>query len=286
MAERAVVRGSLTAATRKIMIASPAYGDAFYTPYVSSMFKLTRLLQKNGWAYAFNCIAYSEISESRNYLLTYWFDKTDASHILFVDADMGFPPELVTEMLALDKPIVGAVYPKRALDMKRVAELIGAGEAPARAMSKAQDFVLRPLRGARAKSAHPGFIEVEGCGAGILLIKRSCIATMLQTLPEISDAKAKTASPLAKHLDRLIRAFDAVYVDGLRLSEDFSFCHRWRHGCNGEVWANIAHEIVHTGLQQFRGSYADKLTKAPHIVVKRGQLSVRASAPPGPRTKS
>jgi hypothetical protein len=232
---RAVVRGSLAAATRKIMIASPAYGDVFYTPYVSSMFKLTRQLQKNGWAYAFNCIAYSEISESRNYLLTYWFDKTDASHILFVDADMGFPPELVAEMLAFDKPIVGAVYPKRALDMKRVAELIGAGEEPARATSKAQDFVLRPLRGARAKSPHPEFIEVEGCGAGILLIKRSCIETMLQTLPEISDAKAKTASPLAKHLDRLIRAFDALYVDGLRLSEDFSFCHRWRHGCKGEV---------------------------------------------------
>jgi hypothetical protein len=91
------------------------------------------------------------------------------------------------------------------------------------------------LRGARAKSPHPEFIEVEGCGAGILLIKRSCIETMLQTLPEISDAKAKTASPLAKHLDRLIRAFDALYVDGLRLSEDFSFCHRWRHGCKGEV---------------------------------------------------
>jgi len=271
--------------TPKIMIASPAYGDVFYTPYVSSMFKLTRLLQKNGWSFAFNCIAYSEISESRNFLLTHWFDKTDASHILFVDADMGFPPELIADMIALEKPIVGAVYPKRTLDMKRVAELIGAGEEPARAMSKAQDFVLRPLRAARAKPPRPGFIEVEACGAGILLIQRACIETMVKTLPEISDVKAKTASPLAKNLDRLIRAFDAIYVDGLRLSEDFSFCHRWRHGCKGEVWANIAHEIVHTGLQQFRGSYADKLAKASNIVVKRGQLSLRPAAAP-PRAKN
>lgn len=280
MAAGAVVRGSLAVTPRKIMIASPAYGDVFYTPYVSSMFKLTRLLQKSGWSFAFNAIAYSEISESRNFLLTHWFDKSDASHILFVDADMGFPPELVADMIALDKPIVGAVYPKRTLDMKRVAELIGAGEAPARAMSRAQEFVLRPLRGTRTNTAKAGFIEVEACGAGILLIKRSCIETMLNTLPDISDAKARTASPLAKNLDRLIRAFDAVHVDGLRLSEDFSFCHRWRHGCKGEVWANIAHEIVHTGLQQFRGSYADKLANAPGIVVKRGQLSVQPAASP------
>ena len=94
----------------KIMIATPAYGEIFYTPYVSSMFKLTRLFQKNGWDFAFNSISYSEISESRNYLLTYWFDKTDASHILFVDADMGFPPQLISDMLALEKPLVGAVY--------------------------------------------------------------------------------------------------------------------------------------------------------------------------------
>src|SRR5215472_5709653 len=110
-------------AKTKIMIATPAYGETFYTPYVSSMFRLTRLFQKNGWDFAFNSIAYSEISESRNYLLTYWFDKTDASHILYVDADMGFPPQLISDMLALEKPVVGAVYPKRALDMKRVAEL-------------------------------------------------------------------------------------------------------------------------------------------------------------------
>jgi len=270
------------------MIATPAYGETFYTPYVSSMFRLTRLFQKNGWDFAFNSIAYSEISESRNYLLTYWFDKTDASHILFVDADMGFPAELIADMMALDKPLVGVVYPKRALDMQRVAELIGKGENPQRAIAKAQDFVLRPLRGARANETHPGFIAVEACGSGILLIQRACIETMLKTLPQISDPKAKTASPLAKNLDRLIRAFDGVFVDGLRLSEDFSFCHRWRHGCKGDIWANITHEIVHTGLQQFRASYADKLSAAPQVVVKRGETTVvtgRLTARPKPATK-
>jgi hypothetical protein len=270
----------------KITIATPAYGDIFYTPYVHSMFKLTRHCQKQGWEFAFNAISYSEISESRNFLLTRWFDKSDSSHILFVDADMGFPAELISEMIAVDQPVVGVVYPKRAIDINKVAELAHAGDDPLRAINKAQDFVLRPLRGTGSGKAHPGFIEVEACGSGILLIQRACIEEMLKELPQVSDDKAKTASPLAKDLDRLIRAFDELFVDGLRLSEDFSFCHRWRHGSKGQVWANITHEITHIGLQQFRGSYADRLSGSGLVVIKRGEGTVvtgRLAARPRPK---
>ena len=137
----------------KITIATPAYGETFFTPYVSSMFKLTRHCQNQGWDFAFNAISYSEISESRNFLLTRWFDKSNSSHILFVDADMGFPAELISEMIAIDQPVVGVVYPKRAIDIKKVAEFAHAGDDPSRAINKAQDFVLRPLRGGGSEQA-------------------------------------------------------------------------------------------------------------------------------------
>src|SRR5580700_9631941 len=127
MTARGAVVGELRVADThiktKIMIATPAYGEVFYTPYVSSMLKLTRALQKRGIDFAFNAISYSEIAESRNFLLTHWYDKTDASHLLFVDADMGFPAAAITEMIDFDKPLVGAVYPKRTLDVKKVAQL-------------------------------------------------------------------------------------------------------------------------------------------------------------------
>lgn len=261
-------------AKTKIMIATPAYGEVFYTPYVSSILSLTRVLQKRGIDFAFNAISYSEIAESRNFLLTHWFDKTDASHLLFLDADMGFPAALITDMLDLDRPLVGAVYPKRTIDMKKVVEL-AAGNDGARALAKAQEFVLRPLRGARASASRPGFMEVEACGSGVLLVRRDCVDTMLKKMPQISDARAKTASPLAKNLDRMIRAFDVVFVNGLRLSEDFSFCYRWRRVCGGEVWASIAHEIAHIGLHRFGGTYADKLAAtSPQVVVQRGSGTV------------
>ncbi len=262
-------------AAHKIMISTPAYGEVFYTPYVSSVLRLTRLFGKRGWDFAFNAISYSEIAESRNFLLTHWFDKTDASHLLFIDADMGFAPDLIVDMLDLDKPVVGAVYPKRALDLKKVVQFAGDGKDAAHAIAKAQDFVLRPLRGARAAAGRSGFIQVEACGSGILLIQRACIEAMLKAVPDMSDTKAKTTSPLARNLDRLIRAFDVMFVDGLRLSEDFSFCHRWRHSCKGEVWASISREIEHIGLHRFSGRYIDKVAPAGgQVVVQRGSSTV------------
>ena len=273
--------------TPKIMIATPAYGEVFYTPYVSSMLSLTRVLQKRRIDFAFNAISYSEIAESRNYLLTHWYDKTDASHLLFVDADMGFPAALIGEMLDFGQPLVGAVYPKRALDVKRVAQLAAEDKDAAHAVAKAQDFVLRSRRGARAAPGQPGFLEVEACGSGLLLIQRACIDGMLKAMPEISDTRAKTTSPLAKNLDRLIRAFDVLFVNGMRLSEDFSFCHRWRHGCKGEVWASIAHEITHIGLHRFTGRYLEKLSGGSDQVVERrdGKTVVTGRLKSGPLSR-
>ena len=246
-----------------LMIATPAYGEIFYAPYVQSLIKLVRSMQTNGWGFSHRSISYAEISESRNYLLTYWFDRTEASHILFIDADMGFEPQLIMDMVKFDKPVVGVIAPKRTIDLRRLAKLASEGGTIDQAVSKAHEHVFRPLPGGGDFQIEEGFMSVEACGAGILLIERSCIEVMLQRHPGISDERAKKTSPLAKDLDRLIRAFDILRVDDLRLSEDYSFCHRWKHGCNGEIWACVAHEIVHIGLHQFRSRYADNMPVRP-----------------------
>src|SRR5258708_30612341 len=124
----------------KILIATPAYGDTFYTPYVQSVLALQRLIDRNKWRSTFATISYADLVESRNYLLTYWFDKTDASHILFLDADMGFKAELIADMIAFDKPIVGVVAPKRQLDLNRLAKLAAEGKSAKDAIVSAHDF--------------------------------------------------------------------------------------------------------------------------------------------------
>jgi hypothetical protein len=286
----------------KIAIATPAYGEIFYAPYVQSLFRLVKAFEHDKIASSFASISYADIVESRSFLLTRWYDKTDATHLLFLDADMGFEPRVVLDMLALDKPLVGVVYPKREIDLERYAKLVAEGRSAENARARAHNYIFRK-NGRSGLPDRNGFIEVDGCGAGILLVRRDCIDGMLARFPELSDSSAKKTSPIARDLDRLIRAFEPIMLDGARLSEDYAFCHRWRQ-CGGEVWANIAHEISHIGLHRFKGRYKDArggpritlqtdaapATKAPRTVT-RGQLTIPAArikaavAPPGRKTE-
>ena len=192
----------------KLMIATPAYGEVFYAPYVHSVLALSKLAHRDKWDVMFESVSYAEISEARNYLLTRFFDKTDATHLLFIDADMGFPAKLVPDMLGLAKPVVGVVAPKRQIDLKRVAELAKHEADASRAVAKAHEFVVRKLPS--AGPARNGFIQVEACGGGIVLIERSCIAALLKRAPQLSDETGKGRTPLTRDLPRLIRAFDPL----------------------------------------------------------------------------
>jgi hypothetical protein len=238
----------------KLFIAIPAYGETFFTPCVQSLFKLGIELERRKWASNLAAASYADIAESRNVLLTHWFDMTDASHLLFLDSDMGFEPQLIFDMLSFDKPLVGAIYPKRQIDLGRYATALSAGQPAQKAEAAAYDYVVqKPLTG----SARKGFMRVESCGTGIFLIHRSCVDLMIQRLPEIVDEKAPPNLRLTKEQRRIIRPFDFLTVNGTRLSEDYSFCYRWREKCGGEIWANISHEITHVGLRHFKARYSD-----------------------------
>jgi hypothetical protein len=270
----------------KIGIATPAFGEIFYTPYVQSLYRLMRAFEQRKWQSSFASIAYADIAESRNFLLTRWYDKSDATHLLFIDADMGFPAELVLDMVDFGKPVTGVVYPKRQIDLGRIAELSATGTPAPRAIARGHNYILRRRRGLSIAMPQKGFMQVDGCGAGVLLIARTAIDTMLAKMPQLGDTTARTNSPLAANLDRLIRAFEPLRVDGALLSEDFSFCHRWNR-CGGEVWVNTAHTIEHIGLHRFNGRYADLETQPATRQIKASVAEGRVRPKPGaaPRRK-
>lgn len=253
----------------KILIATPAYGETFYTPCVQSLYKLAVELERRKWSSSLATVSYADIAEGRNILLTHWFDKTDASHLLFVDADMGFEPQLIFDMVDFNKPLVGTIYPKRQFYLDRFAKATAAGQSVEKAEAAAHDYVVqKPSR----STIRNGFMRVDGCGTGIFLLQRSCIEHMLHKLPEIVDERPPKGFSLGEEPSRLIRAFDFLTVDGTRLSEDFSFCYRWREKCGGEIWANISHEITHVGMRHFKARYSD----APGTGVRTIQMPVTA----------
>ena len=249
-----------------LTISTPAFGEMFYTPYVQSLLRLQSAAALRKWTVTHATVSYAYITDARNYLLTRWYDKTDSSFLLFVDADMGFEPQLIFDMIALDKPVTGVIYTKRQVNLKRLAELAAKGETPERAIARAHDFIVRPLRG-RPPRLTKGFIEVEGCGTGIMLIKRSTVTAMLKALPGLNDTNAKKTSPVVGDLDRLIRAFDLIDVDGVPLVDDFAFCYRWQKLCKGEIWARADQAVTHMGLHKYGARYSDAGAGQPRITV-------------------
>jgi hypothetical protein len=240
----------------KLAVVTPAHGEAVSVSCLQSLLRLQRLLMRRRDQMLQVTISHPERSEARNFLLSYWFDKTDASHILFADPEIGFDPQLVVDMIAFDKPVTGVVYAQPHVDLVRLAQGAAKGESPPRAIARAHDYVFRPLKG-RPPRLVQGFLQVEACGAGLLLVSRDCIKQMLAKEPGLSDRAAKKYLSLARDLDRLIRAFDPLTVDGIRLADGFAFCHRWRTQCDGEIWACTNRTATQTGAQRFEARLAD-----------------------------
>lgn len=228
----------------KVFVAVPAYGQVNCSATTSSLIALTLALHQNGMAGGFGTLSYPDIVEIRNIFLSIWYDKIQTSHMLFVDADMAMEPQLVVDMVNFsvkyDKGLVGALCPKKKLPI----EFAG-----------------------RAKEGDckivDGFMEVNGVGGAMMLIRRDVVAKILEKYPECDDritVKNHAAKDIltSQGVERMITAFEYIRINGEKFSEDLSFCHRWR-ACGGDVWANITHKISHIGMHEYNGCYYDQV---------------------------
>ena len=226
----------------KVFVAMPAFGmmNSAYT--TMSLVALTKALTERGWMNGFGPMSFPDLPDLRAMFLTLWFDTLNATHILFVDADMKFEPDLVLDMIAFDQPLVGCLYPKRTLPI----EWVGSGLPDHETVREG------------------GFITMESVGMGVTLIRRDCVQKMIDcnavTIETDLTRHASGKHLLAQGVKRMIRAFDRIDLPRGRLSEDNSFCYRHRQ-IGGTVWASINHMVWHMGDYGFAGRYADVLER-------------------------
>lgn len=225
-------------------------GTTFLTTHA-----LSNLLHSKGIPFGVSSISSPDIEWVRNFALTYWFDKLPQySHMLFVDDDMGFMPDVVVDMLLFDEPVVGALYPKKTYPVQ---------------------WAVSGLENAETRGP---FLEVEGLGCGCFLIRRDAIAAMLEKMPELVDNRVNAIGhDFMKNegLTRLIRFFNCIEdPERGRVSEDISFCRRWRQ-CGGKVWAATHHKMVHVGPHEYAQTYSEwaGAEKAKQVQARAAELS-------------
>ncbi len=225
---------------KNIFIFVPAFGQIISATTFLTTHGLRQLLASKGVGGGISTLSFPDIAELRSMATTVWYDTMpDASHLLFIDADMGFPPELVTDMLMFDEPLVGTVYPQRKLPLSWAGSGTGTATTERRG-----DFML-----------------VEGVGMGCTLIAREVITKMIDKFPELIDTRLQLhpAGETMRQMgtNRLLRFYEKMDLPerGL-ISEDLSFCIRWQQ-CGGKTWAAIGHKMSHVGPFDYSGRYLD-----------------------------
>jgi len=218
----------------------PAFGQIISATTFLTTHAVRQMLMTKGIGGGISTLSFPDIAELRSMTTTIWYDSMPQStHMLFIDADMGFPPELVLDMLLFDQPIVGTVYPQRKMPLSWAGS--GTGEA------------MTERRG--------DFMKVEGVGFGCTLIRRDAITKMIEAYPELIDNRIHL-HPAGDMLrsqgtNRLLRFFEKLDLPerGL-ISEDLSFCIRARK-LGLDIWANIGHKMSHVGPFDYCGRYLD-----------------------------
>jgi hypothetical protein len=241
----------------KVFLATPMYGGACMGLFTQGCLCLSQLAAANGIGVIFRFIMNeSLITRGRN-MLAHEFLQSDATHLFFVDADIGFNPHDVLRMLVANKEVLGGVYPKKEINWRRVKEALDRGVDMEHIPFHAGTFVLNLLDGATEIAVHlPTPLEVEHLGTGFLLIKREVFEALKPHVPTYIANVGHIAG-------QTVHEFFATSIDPrthVLLSEDYHFCRLWRECCGGRVFAAPWVQLAHVGTYAFQGSIQHSLT--------------------------
>lgn len=134
-------------------------------------------------------------------VLTHNFLRSGATHLLFVDPDIGWGPEHVETLTLAKKDFITGIYAKKQPD-RAIAQVL-------------------------LEQREGELIEALYTAPGFLLLSRGCVERLVGAHPELVY---DTGS------DRVCSLWSPTF-DGKPYSEDMSFCARWR-ALGGRIWAD------------------------------------------------
>jgi hypothetical protein len=199
----------------------------------------------------------SLITRARNYLVDE-FLRTDFTHLLFIDADIHFNPQDIIAMLALDKDVIGAPYPKKAINWGNVALAARTHPEldPKELEAVVGDYVFNVVKGTeKFQVSEP--LEVMEIGTGYFLVKREVFPKFAEAYPQL---RYKPDHVGQKNFDgsRYIHAYFDTVIDPQSeryLSEDYMFC-QWYRAIGGHIWLCPWVQTQHVGTFAFTGNMA------------------------------
>lgn len=237
-----------------ILLATPCFGGMANVVFFNSVLRLQRACDARGIPLEVRLTGGDAlISRARSRIATEFLREGRHTHLLFVDADIGFEADHVFRLLESGKPLVGGVYPLKKVFWEKVPDAVrrGATDLQAASLGYVVRFAPSPTQ---SVTLEDGFGQVAYLATGFMLIARPVLEAVAAAHPEL----ACVLGDINGRPETGIMFFETMIDPETRehLSEDYAFCWRWR-GCGGEVWADFQTRMTHVGHTAYTGGLMD-----------------------------
>jgi hypothetical protein len=250
----------------KLFVATPMYGGMCAGMFAKSTADLSALCTQYGiplqFYYLFN---ESLITRARNYCVDE-FLRSGANHLMFIDADIGFNPQDVLALMALqaNEPekydIIGGPYPKKCISWEKIKLAVDKGiadEDPNALENFVGDYVFNPKYNTTSISISEP-VEVLEIGTGFMMITREALLKFKDAYPEYSYRPDHVRTEAFDGSREIMQFFQAEIDPASKryLSEDYWFCQKVQ-AINLKTWFCPWMKMQHVGTYIFGGSLAD-----------------------------
>lgn len=241
-------------AAPKLYVATPCYGCQMTAAYLGSLLTLQGACFQRGVECTVDFLGNESLVERARNILVARFLKSDATHLLFIDADIAFNPDTVFRLLAADKDVCTAVYAKKSFDYEQLRRKLEAGDSEP-VYQMALDYNINIANPQEPIS--DGMVRVLDSATGFMLIKREVLERMVEHYrEELHCVNDIMGQPIREYV-----ALFACMIDPKTrrfLSEDFSFGRRYQ-AIGGEVWADLASPLSHVGTHVYHGDIRERM---------------------------
>ena len=221
--------------TTRVHICMPCYGGQLTESTFMSFIKWGNTCRQLGIDWTVETMTNeSLISRARNTLTAKFLNTEGSTHLMFIDADIGWEPWHLLALLNHDKDVIGGLYPMKSLPVK---------------------WCVNGIPGANENDPS-GLVEVTKTGTGFLLMKRHVFEKLNQH-PAVKPFTNDIG--LDPVLNQYMKTyFDTAVREGRYYSEDWTFCENWRD-LGHQIFVDKRVLLKHTGTYVFDFGTHEKL---------------------------
>ena len=244
-----------------IMFATPCYGGMIGAQYLRSWTQTMNLFNQVGINYSMITIDNeSLVTRARNTLVAYFLANPNATHLMFIDADIGWTGQDIIRMMSYDQDVMVGAYPKKGIKYPDIKSAVQNNPdiLPEHLEWHSSNYVVNmaweTVDGqTRAQVDRNGNLQLLDAGTGFMIIRRSVIERIVKAMPEL---KYVNDMPLPEDVKKhSYSIFDTIHDPDTNryLSEDYTFCRRWQK-LGGEIWLDPRTRLDHWGGHCYKGN--------------------------------